>query len=134
MCQQCYVWSVLWTNPGAGCWQTLIRKNVFYIHQSKLWYVSHTWQNCCKQNSDQLDNVQFSIARIITGARKGTSHDWLNKETNWRTLSERGSLNCVWLIWNISTNQCPDELASILPATIVQAKAKLQKCRKFHFP
>ena len=70
--------------------------------------------------------------------RKGTSHGLLYKETNWPTLSERHSLNCLKQIWKISTNQCPDYLAFILPDKIGQARPNsknednfvLSKCRK----
>jgi hypothetical protein len=65
---------------------------IFYIGQ-KLEYGSHIWDNCSKQDSEAHEKFQLQIARIVTGARKGTSHkliylinisrlvgkNWLNK-------------------------------------------------------
>ena len=70
--------------------------------------------------SDKLEHFQLAIARIIAGARKGTNHDLLYKETNCPTLSEGCSLNCMKQTWKISTHRCPDYLAHILQDKIGQ--------------
>ena len=71
-----------------------------------------------KQDSDKLEHFQFAIARIITGARKGTSHDLIYIEANWLSLSERLSLYCIKQFVEMSENHSPEYLKSILPDKI----------------
>ena len=56
--------------------------NRFYI--SFIWpmleYGNILWDNCTKQQSDLLESIQLDAARIITGLRKGTSHQVLLNE------------------------------------------------------
>ena len=55
----------------------------FSIIRPKFEYVSRSWHNCTKQDFDKLEHLQLDIGRIVTGMRKGTSHDLIYKETNW---------------------------------------------------
>ena len=61
----------------------------FTFIRPKLEYGCHIWDNCSKKDSDRLESMQLDIARTITGARKGTSHNALYNETKWPKLSER---------------------------------------------
>ena len=67
----------------------------FSFIRPKLEYGSYIWDNCSKQDTEQLEKFQLDIARIITGARKGTSHDLIYNEISWPKLSERRSRNKV---------------------------------------
>ena len=58
------------------------------------------------------------MARIVTGARKGTSHEILYKETNWQTLSERRQYLKLKNFVKIVNNETPDYLKSLLPQRI----------------
>ena len=69
--------------------------------------MSHIWHNCIKQDSDKLEHFQLDIARIVTGARNSTSHDLIYKETNWLSLSEKHSLNCIKQFVTRSENLSP---------------------------
>ena len=55
----------------------------------KLEYASQIWDNCNDGDSIKLENFQLAAARIVTGAKKGTSHNLLYEETNWETLKSR---------------------------------------------
>ena len=52
----------------------LDRKTIETIYFSfirpKLEYGSHIWDNCSKFDSDRLETIQHTMAKILTGARK----------------------------------------------------------------
>ena len=86
----------------------------FFFIRPKLECASHIWDNCTKQDSDKVEHFQRDFARIVTGARKGTSHDFIYKETNWLSLSEMRSLNCIKQLIKMSENHSPEYHKSIL--------------------
>jgi hypothetical protein len=96
----------------------LDRKSVESIYFSfirpKLEYASHIWDNCCQHDLDALENFQLAVARTVTGARKGTSHELLYKETKWLKLSERRSLHKLKCFINIGDIKTPEYLKSLL--------------------
>ena len=81
-------------------------------------YGCHIWDNCSKRDSEILENLQLDMARIVTGARKGTSHQLLYSDTNWQTLAERRELIKLKKMITITNDKAPNYLKSLLPATI----------------
>ena len=65
-------------------------ENIYFtfVHP-KLEYASIIWDDCTEGNKLKLENVQLSFARVVTGAKRGTSHELLYNETSWPTLSSR---------------------------------------------
>ena len=57
----------------------------FSFIRPKLEYASHIWDNCSQQNVNELEQFQLSIARTVTGARRGTSHQGIYNEIGWPT-------------------------------------------------
>ena len=84
----------------------------------KLEYASNIWDNCSKHDCDRLENLQLDIARTVTGARKGTSHEILYNEINWMTLKERRLLNKLKYFSKIVDGQSPAYLQNLLPDKI----------------
>ena len=62
------------------------------------------------------------MARIVTGACKGTSHELIYKETKWPTLSERRELFKLKIIIKIINNDTPNYLKALLPQTAVEKR------------
>jgi hypothetical protein len=97
----------------------LDRKSIETIYFSfirpKLEYGSHIWDNCSKQDSEALEKFQLDVARTVTGARKGTSHDLIYQETNWQTLAERRSACKIKQFSRIVNNDTPEFLQTLLP-------------------
>ena len=62
--------------------------------------------------------LQLSIARTVTGARKGTSHQLLYNETNWPTLQERRQAAKLKHFFKISSGEAPNYLIELLPEKI----------------
>ena len=67
----------------------------FAFIRPQLEYSSTVFINCTKQQTDNLEKVQLDAARIITGAIKGTRHNFLYRETKWDTLKPRLGIGSV---------------------------------------
>ena len=68
------------------------------------------WDNCRIQESDLLESIQLEAARIITGLRKGTSHEKLYTELGWVPLKERQRTNKLILLHKILHDETPEYL------------------------
>ena len=88
----------------------------FSFIRPKLEYGCHIWDNCTTSNSFALENVQIKVARIVTGARKGTSRELLLTELGWPTLGDRRKGFKLKALINIINKRSPPYLQSLLPA------------------
>jgi hypothetical protein len=100
----------------------LDRKSIEAIYFSfirpKLEYASHIWDNCSQRDAELLEKIQFDIAHIVTGARKGASHAAIHAETNWPTLAQRRTANKLKNFIKIMNNEAPQYLQELLPPKI----------------
>ena len=81
-------------------------------------YGNYIWDNCFEGDKDRLEDFQLSIARTVTGARKGTSHDLIYNELNWPTLADRRKGVKLKNFYKIINNETPEFLRSLLPKRI----------------
>ena len=88
----------------------------FYISfiRPTLEYGNIIWDNCTKQQSDLLESIQLDAARIITGLRKGTSHDILYKETGLCPLVTRRKHSKLIQFFKILNNEAPPYINDIV--------------------
>ena len=114
---------------------SLDRKTIETIYFSfvrpKLEYGSHIWDNCSKQDSEALEKFQLSIARIVTGARKGTSHELLYQETSWQTLAERRSTCKMKYLLKIINGDTPEYLQTLLPQKVGDIRPSSRNANNF---
>ena len=89
----------------------------FSFIRPKLEYGCHIWANCTERDSEQLERLQINMARIVTGARKGTSHQLLYHDINWQTLKERRELLKLKNFIRIVNGEAPEYLHNLLPRT-----------------
>ena len=87
----------------------------FSFIRPKIEYGSIIWDNCSKHDKEKLENFQLDIARIVTGARKGTSHHLIYEETKWLKLSERRNLHKLKKFSKILEGKEPEYLKEIIP-------------------
>lgn len=92
-----------------------IETTYFSFIRPKLEYGAQVWDNCGKRNSELLESFQLGLARVATGARKGTSHELLYRDTNWNTLSQRRQLIKFKNFVKIANKEAPQYLQSLLP-------------------
>ena len=92
-----------------------LEKVYFSFIRPKLEYASHIWDNCSKRDSDKLEQFQMEVARTVTGARRGTSHDLINSELRWETLSTRRKNVKLLNMYKMVHNKSPAYLCNLLP-------------------
>jgi hypothetical protein len=128
----------------------LDRKTLEHIYFSfirpKLEYGSIIWDDCSQADEERLENMQLRFARTVTGAKRGTSHGLLYKETGWPKLSDRRNFFKLKFIHRIFNHNAPDYLCNLLPVTnensynlrrrerIKQFHTRTEKFRKSLFP
>lgn len=118
-----------------------IEKTYFTFIRPKLEYASIIWDNCTQQDCDELENFQLEVARTVTGARRGTSHESIYMETNWQTLKERRLLNKLKMFSKMADGKGPHYLLSLLPEKVESRRPNsrykddyiLPKCRTATF-
>ena len=95
------------------------RKSLEIIYQtfvrSKMEYACIVWDDSSEQNCQVLENCQLRAARIITGAKKGTSHNKLYAETQWPELEERRAYFRLCFMHKVVNKSAPDYLVDVLP-------------------
>ena len=47
------------------------------------------WDNCSEQQKSDIAGVQFAVSRAISGAKRGTSHKLLYKDTMLKKVEDR---------------------------------------------
>ena len=120
----------------------------FTFIRPKLEYGCQIWDDCNDREKAKLENVQLSAARVVTGAKKGTSHDLLYNELQWQKLSERRKYVKLKHMHKIVHGTAPSYLCTLLPkqvgdvvsyqlrgnSNIRQIKCRTEKYRKSFLP
>ena len=85
--------------------------------RSKLEYACIVWDDCSDQDSKAIEDYQLRAARIVTGAKKGTSHDKLYYETQWSKEERRFDFKLCFMHKVVHKN-APEYLVELLPNTV----------------
>ena len=96
--------------------KTLSKLYISYVRPI-LEYSASVWSNCTKAEETTLEEIQLKAIRIITGAKKGTSHESLYKEVGWPTLDSRRTYQNLTFLHKIIHNVAPPGLTDLLPGT-----------------
>ena len=86
--------------------------------RSKKEYACIVWDDCSEQDSKAIENCQLRPARIVTGAKKGTSHEKLYCETQWSKLEERRSTFKSCFMHKVVHKNSPEYLVELLANTV----------------
>ena len=71
-----------------------------------------------EQQQSELEFIQMQVARIVTGAKRHTSHTlFIYEETGWTTLNERRRLHKRIRMHHIVHKISPKYLTDLLPAS-----------------
>ena len=73
------------------------------------------YDNCVNEKRDLLENAYLAAIRLITGAKRGTSHHNLYQEIGWCTLKQRRDSHKLQKIFDIINGYTPLYLKNILP-------------------
>ena len=93
-------------------------ENIYFTFvRPKLEYASIIWNDCTEGNKLKLENVQLGFARVLTGAKRGTSHELLYKETSWPTLCSRRNNVKMKFMHGVVHGKAPDYLCNLISLT-----------------
>ena len=99
----------------------LDRKSLFRFYISfvrpTLEYGNILWDNCTKDQAKLLESIQLDAIRIITGLRRGTSHEVLYAEVGLSSLAERRKDAKLIQFYKILNNEAPAYIDDILQPT-----------------
>ena len=124
-------------------------ENIYFTSvRPKLEYASIIWDDCIEGDILKLENVQLGFARIVTGAKRGTSHELLYDETSWPTLSSRRNNVKMKFMHGVVHGKAPDYLCNLISLTddndvacdfrtkenVKQFRTRTEKFRKSLFP
>lgn len=81
-------------------------------------YGDFLYDNCLEEYADNLESVLIAAARVITGAKRGTSHQLLYRETGWKSLRQRRQIHKTLKMYDIIHNHTPSYMKALLPRNI----------------
>ena len=100
-----------------------LEKIYFSLIRRKLENYSFVWDNCQKGENEELEKLQMSIAKTVTGARKRTDHDLILNELNWPSLDDRREgVKLKNFIKKIINKESPTSLQDLIPKRIVDVR------------
>jgi hypothetical protein len=109
-----------------------LEKIYFSFIRPKLEYGCHIWDNCYNVDANLLEDFQWNIARIVTGARKGTSHDLIKKELNWPSLADRRKGTKLKNFIKIINKDTPEYLQSLIPKKFGDVRPQSRNCDNYY--
>ncbi len=103
-----YIWSRLSLEV---CYKSFIRPILEY---------GNMIYDCCTiADSEEIESVQLSAARLVTGAKRGTSHGALYRELGWTLLKTRREISKLTKLYCIINNLTPTYLHELIQPLIL---------------
>ena len=62
--------------------------------------------------------MQLLFARIVTGAKRGTSHNLLYNDIGWQTLEKRRYISKMKFVYKLFHGIAPEYLVNLLPGIV----------------
>ena len=78
-------------------------------------YADVLWDGCSVSESDLLEHVQYEVAKVVTGAMKGTSTSRLLEELACEDLGTWRLIHKLVLFFKIVNHLIPGYLSDLLP-------------------
>ena len=113
--------------------KTTLEKIYFSFIRPKLEYGNYIWDNCSGTDADRLEDAQMDVARIVTGARRGTSHALIMRELGWPTLANRRKGNKLKQFLHIITKEAPEYLQQLVPEKIGSIRPQSRNPDNFYY-
>lgn len=95
-----------------------LQKIYFTFIRPILEYAAIVWDNCTQQQSYSLEKIQLKAGRIVSGATKQVEIDKLYAELGWLKISERRSLEKLYLFFKMETGQAVLYLVDLIPSHV----------------
>lgn len=101
---------------------------------SLLDYGDVLYDNCKVSDRTKLEEIQLFAARIVLGAKRGTSHEGLYKLTGWQPLYHRRNDHKCIKFFEIVKHLTPSYLHSILPEPLNARNTRGSYCMNYRLP
>ena len=98
-----YVWS---HKALETCYKSFVRPVIEYG--------SVIYDNCLLEDTTKLEGVQLEAARLVSGAKRCTSHDPLYREVGWQSLQERRNYAKLVIMYKMNNSIAPSYLCELL--------------------
>ena len=95
-----------------------LEKIYFSFIRPLIEYSDAVFDNCTQCEKDELEKIQNEAARITSGCTRLVSLEDLYNELGWETISQRRRKHKLILMYKMNTNNVPNYLQSLLPATV----------------
>ena len=95
--------------------RSTLERLYFAFVRSKLEYASIVWDNCTEAQKEQIEQVQYRAAKIVSGAIHRTSKELVYKELGWHTLSERRQVQRLKVFHKMVNGTAPVYLQNEIP-------------------
>lgn len=76
------------------------------------------YDSCSEIDKAKLDDVLLSAARVVTGAKRGTSHRLLYNGVGWESLRKRRHVHKLCKFYAIVNGYTPEYLRGVLPRSL----------------
>ena len=106
----------------------------FIFIRPKLEYGSIVWSNCSGTDKNRLEDFQLEIARTVTGAKRGTSHDAIYSETGWPKLAARQQLCKLKTYSNMIQGTAPPYLCSLVTGKVGDNRPSSRQAENYIVP
>jgi hypothetical protein len=97
-------------------------------------YCDIIYDGCTIAKGKTLENVQLEAARLVLGAKRGTSHEAIYLELGWQTLANRRYCHKMVKMYSIVNKLAPNYLIEIFNTYIMdgenRTRAQQNKCFK----
>ena len=98
-------------------------------------YGDIVWDNCSKTEKEEIENVQYEAARIVTGATRSCSKSKLLEETGWDSLEHRRSKHRLITFFKMVNKEVPPYLKNLVPPRVHQvSQRQLRSSSNFQTP
>jgi len=95
-----------------------LEKIYFSFIRPLIEYSDAVFDNCTQYEKDELEKIQNEAARITSGCTRLVSLEDLYNELGWETISQRRRKHKLILMYKMNSNNVPNYLQSLLPATV----------------
>ena len=98
-----YIWS---HKALETCYKSFVRPVIEYG--------SVIYDNCLLEDVTKLEGVQLEAARLVSGAKRCTSHDPLYREVGWQSLQHRRNYAKLVIMYKMVNDIAPSYLCGLL--------------------
>ena len=92
-------------------------------------YADVVWDNCTESEKQEIEQIQYEAAYIVTGATRSCSKSKLLEETGWESLAHRRYKHRLITFYKMINKEVPPYLYSLVPPSVHQVSQRNLRSR-----